>query len=219
MQSDIPKQYLLLAGSTVLEHTLNRLLMVDQVRGLVVSLSDNDEHWDAVQLSSDKPVLRASGGLQRYNSVLNALDALDEFDEFDGSSDWVLVHDAVRPCFSLSDIATLIETVGDNESGGLLAKPVSDTVKQQGDNQTVQATVDRQGLWQAMTPQLFPCNLLKSALENAINRGIEVTDESSAMECEGYKPLLIQGSVNNIKITRPEDLRLAELYLNEILCQ
>jgi 2-C-methyl-D-erythritol 4-phosphate cytidylyltransferase len=216
METDIPKQYLSLAGSTVLEHTLSRLLSAEQISGLVVSLNANDECWNTVQLCSDKPVLRCDGGSQRYDSVLNALEALGQHSDFDENCDWVLVHDAVRPCVSLSDITVLIETVGSNESGGLLATPVSDTVKRQGIDQTVQATIERKGLWQALTPQLFPYCILKDALLNAINEGVEVTDESSAMEHMGYKPLLIQGSVSNIKITRPGDLRMAELYLAEL---
>lgn len=223
MGADIPKQYLSLAGSPVLEHTLNRLLAVDQICGVIVSLSNNDEYWDTVrasiQLCSDKPVLRSKGGSQRCNSVLNALEELGQYDDFDENCDWVLVHDAVRPCVSLSDITALIEAVGSNESGGLLATPISDTVKRQGDDQTGQATVlatvERKSLWQALTPQFFPYCVLKDALLQAVKEDIELTDESSAMEHMGYKPLLIQGSVSNIKITRPEDLRLAELYLNE----
>ena len=216
METDVPKQYLSLAGSMVIEHTLNRLLKVDQVCGLVVALNNSDEYWDTVQLASDKAVLRADGGLQRCNSVLNALDRLAQHGDFDENRDWVLVHDAVRPCFSLSDVTALIESVGNNESGGLLATPVKDTIKRQDDNQAVQSTVERKGLWQALTPQFFPYRILKTALLAAINEGVEVTDESSAMEHLGYKPLLIQGSASNIKITRPEDLRLAELYLAEL---
>ena len=223
MGADIPKQYLSLAGSPVLEHTLNRLLAADQICGVVVSLSDKDEYWETIKLSSDKPVLRSNGGSQRCNSVLNALEELGQYDDFDENCDWVLVHDAVRPCVSLSDITALIEAVGSNESGGLLATPVSDTVKRQGDDQTGQATVlatvEREGLWQALTPQFFPYCVLKDALLKAVKEDVELTDESSAMEYMGYKPLLIQGSASNIKITRPGDLRLAELYLNEIVNQ
>jgi 2-C-methyl-D-erythritol 4-phosphate cytidylyltransferase len=216
METNIPKQYLTLTGSTVLEHTLNRLLTAKQICGLVVALNDDDEYWDSVRLHSEKPVLKCNGGSLRCNSVLNALETLSQYDDFDDKRDWVLVHDAVRPCVSLNDITALIEGVGSNESGGLLAIPVSDTVKRQADDQTVLATVERKDLWRALTPQFFPYGILKEALQKAVKDDVEVTDESSAMEYMGYKPLLIQGSVSNIKITRPGDLRLAEMYLAEL---
>lgn len=220
MQADIPKQYMSLAGKPVLEHTLSQLLAFDRMAGVIVSLSDNDEYWESIELNFDKPVLKCKGGSQRYHSVINALEALGQYEDFDEDRDWVLVHDAVRPCVSLNDISTLIETVGNEESGGLLARPVSDTIKRQGDEQavqkTVQATVEREGLWQALTPQFFPHGILKKALLKTIEDNIEVSDESSAMEYIGYKPLLVQGSATNIKITRPGDLRLAELYLKEM---
>jgi 2-C-methyl-D-erythritol 4-phosphate cytidylyltransferase len=215
MKNNTPKQYLPIAGATVLQHTLNRLLAADEVCGLVVSISESDEYWETMQCFSDKPVLTASGGVQRSDSVLNALETLGQYDGFDENCDWVLVHDAVRPCVSSSDISALIKTVGDNESGGLLATPVSDTVKRQGDDHTVQETVNREGLWKALTPQFFPYRILKDALVKAANDNIEVTDESSAMEYMGHKPLLIHGGVENIKVTLPGDLRLAELYLQE----
>lgn len=215
MQSDIPKQYLPLHGSTVLEHTLNRLLSVAAVKGLVISLLPQDKHWNGVQIHSDKPVLIAKGGAQRSDSVLNALNTLAQVDGFYETGDWVLVHDAVRPCVRVSDIELLIADVDDNESGGLLALPVRDTMKRQGTEPMVQDTIDRQGLWHALTPQLFPYRLLRDALSKAIEKGIVITDESSAVEHAGFCPLLVQGHEDNIKITRPGDLRLAELYLQE----
>lgn len=215
MQSDIPKQYLSLHGATVLELTLNRLLSVDAVKGLVIALQQHDEHWSSLQINSDKPVLVAEGGAERSDSVLNALHTLAQVDGFDETSDWVLVHDAVRPCVRVSDIESLIAEVGDNESGGLLALPVRDTMKRQGIEPVVQDTVDRQGLWHALTPQLFPYRLLCDALSKALEKGFTITDESSAMESAGFCPLLVQGHEDNIKITRPDDLRLAELYLQE----
>jgi 2-C-methyl-D-erythritol 4-phosphate cytidylyltransferase len=194
MQSDIPKQYLPLHGATVLEHTLNRLLSVDAVKGLAISLQQHDKL---------------------------ALNALLDVDGFDENLDWVLVHDAVRPCVRVSDIEFLITEVGENESGGLLALPVRDTMKRQvGDEQmgvepVVQDTVDREGLWHALTPQLFPYRVLRDALLKAVEKDVVITDESSAVEHVGLCPLLVQGHEDNIKITRPDDLRLAELYLQE----
>ena len=215
MRSDIPKQYLPLNGSTVLEHTLNKLLSVNAVNGLVIALHNDDQHWGSVQINSDKPLLKAQGGKQRSDSVLNALSALAELDGFDKTHDWVLVHDAVRPCVRTSDIELLISTVAQNEAGGLLALPVRDTMKRQTATSTVCETVDRKGLWHALTPQLFPYQVLVNALTHAAEKNSAITDESSAVEKTGVSPVLVQGHEDNIKITRPGDLRLAELYLQE----
>lgn len=215
MQTDIPKQYLPLCGSTVLEHTLNKLLSVDAVNGLVISLQPHDKYWDELQIRSDKPVLVAEGGVERSDSVSNALTALPNVAGFDELNDWVLVHDAVRPCVRTADIELLIKEVDTNEAGGLLALPVRDTMKRQNAEATVQGTVDREGLWHALTPQLFPYHVLRDALSKAKQQNIVITDESSAVEHAGFCPLLVQGHEDNIKITRPGDLRLAELFLQE----
>jgi 2-C-methyl-D-erythritol 4-phosphate cytidylyltransferase len=215
MQSDIPKQYLPLHGATVLEHTLNKLLSVNAVTGLVIALHNDDKHWSSVQISSEKTVLKVQGGKQRSDSVLNALHALTELDGFDKAQDWVLVHDAVRPCVRISDIELLISSVAQNGAGGLLALPVRDTMKRQGPTLAVRETLDREGLWHALTPQLFPYQVLFNALTHAVEKNSTITDESSAVEQTGVSPVLVQGHEDNIKITRPGDLRLAELYLQE----
>ena len=215
MQSDIPKQYLPLHGATVLEHTLNKLLSVNAVTGLVIALHNDDKHWSSVQISSEKTVLKVQGGKQRSDSVLNALHALTELEGFDKVKDWVLVHDAVRPCVRVSDIALLISAVAQNGAGGLLALPVRDTMKRQGSTLAVKETVDRERLWHALTPQLFPYQVLLNALTLAAEKNSPITDESSAVEQTGVNPVLVQGHEDNIKITRPGDLRLAELYLQE----
>ena len=213
MQSDIPKQYLPLAGSTVIENTIHRLLAASQVKGLSISLRHDDQYWSSVNIESSKPVIRAEGGAERCDSVLNAMKALAEYDDFNIDNDWVLVHDAVRPCVRLDDLDRLIEQVTSNESGGLLALPVRDTMKRASESQSVQVTVDREGLWHALTPQLFPYRALREALIKAMEEGVTVTDESSAMEHAGYAPKLVEGHEDNIKITRPNDLRLAELFI------
>ena len=213
MQSDIPKQYLRLAGRPVIEHTINRLLAVDQVRGIVVSLQAGDQYWPDIQIESDKPVVIAAGGKERCHSVINALDALSSQAGFRHQATWVLVHDAVRPCVSIRDIQNLIDITAGTESGGLLATPVRDTMKRQDDHQCVRQTVNRSGLWHALTPQLFAFDRLYQALRSALTDGFMVTDESSAMEHAGYCPKLVTGQEDNIKITRPADLRLAELYM------
>ena len=213
MQSEIPKQYLPLAGSTVIENTIDRLLASDKISGLAISLRHDDQNWGRVNINSSKPVVRADGGEERCDSVLNAMKALAGRDDFDANTDWVLVHDAVRPCVRIEDIDYLIEQATVNESGGLLSLPVRDTMKRASNEQIVLATIDRACLWHALTPQLFPYRALQEALIKAIEDGVSVTDESSAMEHAGYQPKLVEGYEDNIKITRPNDLVLAELFI------
>jgi 2-C-methyl-D-erythritol 4-phosphate cytidylyltransferase len=213
MQSDIPKQYLNLVGRPVIEHTINRLLAVEKVRGVVVSLQADDPYWPDVHIESDKPVYLAAGGNERCHSVINALDTLSGLADYQSGITWALVHDAVRPCVSIDDISNLIEYASASEAGGLLAMPVRDTMKRQDKDQRVSQTVDRTGLWHALTPQLFPCDTLRMALKTAVAAGFLVTDESSAMEHAGYHPRLVEGRADNIKITRPADLHLAGLLM------
>jgi 2-C-methyl-D-erythritol 4-phosphate cytidylyltransferase len=216
MQSDIPKQYLMLIDRPVIEHTIDRLLAVDRVKGIVVAIQADDPYWPDVQIESDKPVVVAAGGEERCHSVMNALDVVSGQPDYKPETTWALVHDAVRPCVDINDIQNLIDSVAGDESGGLLAIPVRDTMKRQDDDRRVKQTVDRTGLWHALTPQLFPCVQLSRALESALAEGRLVTDESSAMEQAGHRPKLVLGREDNIKITRPADLRLAELYLKSL---
>jgi len=214
MQSSSPKQYLKLNGTPVLQHCLQHLLDIPRVTGLVVAIRDDDQYWSSIKLNTDKPVIVVQGGAERCDSVLNALQSLPQQAMFNTKQDWVMVHDAVRPCVRHADIERLIDTVGTDPAGGLLAMPVRDTMKRQQNNATVAQTVDREGLWHAQTPQLFPWQALHQALLDARQKGHLITDESSAMEMAGYAPQLVEGSADNIKITRAEDLRLAELYLD-----
>jgi len=211
MQSNIPKQYLELNGRPVLEHTVNALLQNDFITGLVIALQHDDGYWSDIKIASNKPVIRAEGGKERADSVLNALEALVSYQQFT-EHDWVMVHDAVRPCLSQIDINNLATGV-DSDSGGLLALPVRDTMKRQNQNNAVEKTIERDKLWHALTPQYFPALRLKAALEHAQANCLTVTDDSSAMELAGYSPTLVTGQEDNIKITRPDDLRLASLYL------
>jgi 2-C-methyl-D-erythritol 4-phosphate cytidylyltransferase len=212
MQSNRPKQYLKLNGRPVLEHTVNALLQNDFITGLVIALQHDDGYWSDIKITSNKPVIRAEGGKERADSVLNALEALVSYQQFT-EHDWVMVHDAVRPCLSQIDINNLATGV-DSDSGGLLALPVRDTMKRQNQNNTVEKTVERDKLWHALTPQYFPALRLKAALEHAKANHLTVTDDSSAMELAGYSPTLVTGQEDNIKITRPDDLRLASLFLD-----
>ncbi len=217
MQSAIPKQYLRLHNKTILQHSCERLLTLDAVCGLVVAVREDDRRWsDVAQTLSaqhSKPVVTVSGGQERADSVLSALQYLLQTQTGD---EWVLVHDAVRPCVRAADIEQLIATaLTTNNHGALLAMPVRDTMKRANADGQVAATVEREHLWHALTPQCFPLEALSRALEQAAQQGFSVTDESSAMEHAGYRPQLVQGADDNIKITRPDDLGLAERSLSE----
>lgn len=213
MGTKVPKQYLPLAGMPVLTHTLNRLGSFPGLRGIVVGLSPDDLHWEQVeQQVADLPVplYRCAGGTERAETVLKALDHLSPQAR---RGDRVLVHDAVRPCVRHTDIATLIRATEGLEEGGLLAAPVVDTIKRSDDHNHVIETVDRNCLWRALTPQLFPMEALRTALQQAMDQGLAITDEASAMESAGFRPLCIPGNPDNVKITWPTDLALAEYIL------
>lgn len=216
MQSDIPKQYMSLNGRPVIEHTIDALLQNKNISGLVIALQPDDDYWPEVEITSEKTVLRTTGGKERSDSVLNAIHELFRYEGFSRDTDWVMVHDAVRPCLRQQDIDKLANEVND-DNGGLLALPVRDTMKRQNtaDDAEIRVveTVDRENLWHALTPQYFPVLSLKNALEAAQQNNLLITDESSAMELAGYFPRLVEGNEDNIKITRPGDLRLAGLYL------
>jgi 2-C-methyl-D-erythritol 4-phosphate cytidylyltransferase len=209
MQSDRPKQYLPLADKTVLEQTLAKLDAVNPITEIIVALSAEDPFWNELKLELHKPLRTVVGGRERMHSVLNAVLSIPDLDE----NDWLLVHDAARPCVHPENIIRLIEQLQQHTCGGLLAVPVADTLKSSDSSRQITATVDRSGLWQAQTPQLFRATLLRDALLNCIERQIVVTDEASALEAMGYSPLLVEGRTDNLKITRAEDLVLAEFYL------
>jgi len=213
MAADLPKQYLPLHGSTVLEHTLNALFACESIEGVVLALSPDDAYWPEIAPRfGGKNLACVAGGDERCHSVLNAVRHLRGFAD---ERDWVLVHDAARPCVRAGDVCALIEALSEDPCGGLLGVPVSDTMKRLGRDGRVAETVDRQDLWHAQTPQMFRLGLLQSALEQALAQGRLVTDEASAMEMAGYRPCLVRGQPDNIKITVPSDLALAEFYLQE----
>jgi 2-C-methyl-D-erythritol 4-phosphate cytidylyltransferase len=211
MSSDVPKQYLTLGEKTVLEHTLDALLANQRLAGVVVVLSGSDSYWQDIQPRYlARPVETVTGGAERCHSVLNGLQQLAGRAD---AHDWVLVHDAARPCVRQSDMDTLMNTVSDTDDGGLLGVPVADTMKQADTDSRVSATVSRDGLWHAYTPQMFRVGQLQAALQQAIDRHLPVTDEASAMELAGYRPRMVQGHRDNIKITVASDLQLAAFYL------
>lgn len=212
MGTDIPKQYLMLAGRTVLEHSLAALDMIADLAGLMVVLAPDDLHWPQLRLLLRTPLVTTSGGAERADSVANALAQLSLSAAPD---DWVLVHDAARPCVRAADLKLLISQLQQDPVGGLLATPVRDTMKQADAEQRCESTPDRARLWHALTPQMFRIGMLREALLAAQAAGVSVTDEASAMEYVGHCPRLIEGHPDNLKITRPDDLALAEFYLTQ----
>lgn len=208
MAASLPKQYLTLRGSTVAEHTLSRLLAFAPIQQIVVATSASDLWWPQLGIAHHKRIRSVLGGDTRAHSVLNGLQALKEVA---GERDWVLVHDMARPCVRLSDIESLLRECG--PEGAILATSITDTVKR-ADQQHILATVPRQQLWRALTPQLFPLYALCDALASALADGADITDEASAMERIGVQPRLVAGQPDNIKITLPSDLPLAGFYLD-----
>jgi 2-C-methyl-D-erythritol 4-phosphate cytidylyltransferase len=212
MGSEIPKQYLTLNGRAVIEHTLQTLLDNPKIEGIYFSISPDDSYWGETVVATHPKIRRVDGGTERCHSVLNALKLLMETAE---PEDWVLVHDAARPCLRPDDIDLLMDSLSEHPVGGLLGVPVRDTMKRtDGDGATTE-TVSRDGLWHAYTPQMFRLGVLHQALLSAIEKGLMVTDDASAIELAGMRPQMVEGHDDNIKITRPEDLALASFYLNQ----
>lgn len=204
MRADRPKQYLQLAGRTILEHTLDCFLDHPRLKGLVLSLAADDPFWPALPCATDPRIQRVEGGAERADSVLAGLLCLVELGAQAG--DWVLVHDAARPNLARSDLDRLLAELADDPVGGLLAVPARDTLKRIGADGRVAETVDRSLIWQAYTPQMFRFAALHRALADALVAGVAVTDEASALEWAGQAPKLVEGRADNLKITRPEDL-------------
>lgn len=204
MRADRPKQYLQLAGRTILEHTLDCFLDHPRLKGLVLSLAAGDPFWPALPCATDPRIQRVEGGAERADSVLAGLLRLVELGAQEG--DWVLVHDAARPNLARSDLDRLLAELADDPVGGLLAVPARDTLKRIGADGRVAETVDRSLIWQAYTPQMFRFAALHRALADALVAGVAVTDEASALEWAGQAPKLVEGRADNLKITRPEDL-------------
>lgn len=230
MQADRPKQYLSMTVNgitkTVMEFTLDHLLnyhSLHHFHKVVVVVSTGDPYWQEISTArgydKDDRIVVVDGGSERCYSVLNALTAIRKIENYEHA--WVAVHDVARPCLSYSDLDELFIALQDYNSGGILAAPVRDTMKRgvaaessKNESSKIDHTVDRDQLWHALTPQMFPLNSLLNNLQSALADGFEVTDEASAMEHAGAKPKLVSGRSDNLKITRPEDLKLAEFYLN-----
>jgi 2-C-methyl-D-erythritol 4-phosphate cytidylyltransferase len=206
MGASCPKQYLPLAGKFLIEHTLERLLNHPRIERVVVPLASDDEFFATLAVASHPRIRVTTGGVERAHSVLQGL-ALVE-------SEWVLVHDAARPCITHQDIDRLIHA-GLAGDGAILGSRVRDTMKRSDASGRIQKTVDRAQLWHALTPQFFRCDVLRSALQDGLEQGAAITDEASAMELAGWHPLMVEGRADNIKVTRPEDLALAALFLSQ----
>jgi len=212
MGAEIPKQYLKLLDKTVIEHTLGRLAGHQGIAGIVIAVAEHDSQWSGINHDYDVPIHTVIGGRERHHSVLNGLRALSDFCE---PNDWVLVHDAARPCVRREDIDKLITTLIDHPVGGILGVPVADTMKRVDNDNIIAATVNRAGLWHAQTPQMFRLGQLIDAIKDAMDIKMPITDEASAMEIKGFSPMLVEGHKDNIKITGHQDLLLAELYMQQ----
>jgi 2-C-methyl-D-erythritol 4-phosphate cytidylyltransferase len=185
---------------------------MDELVRIVVAVSAEDVYWPELAISQHSRLQTTVGGNERCHSVLNGLSALDNQARED---DWVMVHDAARPCVRISDIRRLITQSQAAGIGGILAMRVRDTMKKSSINNEITETVNRDSLWHALTPQFFRFAQLKTALQAAIDDGFEVTDEASAMEHAGFHPLLVEGASDNIKVTLPADLSLAGFFLQQ----
>ncbi|MCH1929046.1 2-C-methyl-D-erythritol 4-phosphate cytidylyltransferase [Shewanella sp. A25] len=201
-----PKQYLELLGQSILAHTLDKLLSHQQISLVIVALHPEDDIFASLPQASHPKLTTVIGGGERADSVLAAL-AKAPVDS------WALVHDAARPCLAVTDIDKLLTSRSQFPQGAILAMPVRDTMKRSNGAGEIQTTVCRDNLWHALTPQLFPTAVLKLHLEGALAAGAVVTDEASAMEWAGISPGLVAGRADNIKVTHPDDLELAELFL------
>ena len=205
---DRPKQYVEIAGKSLLAHTLKSLTEVGPILGIAVGLASDDRWWHENIVASDSILGTYVGGVSRAETVLRGLEYLEPHAH---TGDWVLVHDAARPCVRPLDVERLISERGDSSSGALLAVPVSDTIKQSNGLDQVERTISREGLWCAQTPQLFSYRALRDSLQRSDLA--TVTVDSSAMEAAGYTPHLVLGRADNLKVTTREDLELAALIL------
>jgi len=212
MGNKLPKQYLSLAGRPMIYHAVRTLCFSSEITSVFVVLDSEDSEWLKYDWSefSSKLIVFNCGGETRAMSILNGLKTASEA-SFIGDDDWVLVHDAARPCLSEELLKKLLNELADDAVGGLLAVPLSDTLKRSGANDRVKKTESRKDLWQAQTPQMFRYKLLMDALCKPDS--ITMTDDASAVEALGLYPKLVLGDVRNIKITYPQDLTLAELIL------
>ena len=206
-----PKQYLEIRGCSLIEHCLRPFLEHPDIRGVVVALAPGDSWWGQLPAAVRNAVRVVEGGPERLHSVRNCLRHLLSMGT---AADWVLVHDAARPCLRREDVDLLLTRAGAHAVGGILAVPARDTMKRARSTGEVEVTVDRRNLWHALTPQMFRLGALEQAISRSIAAGTLVTDEAQAMELAGASGLLVQGHADNIKVTLADDLAIAELFLS-----
>ena len=210
MGSAVPKQFLHVGDKTIIEWTVLALAGNERIDGLYIGLSGNADRSQWINAIHAKIDGVFAGAQMRAGTVLNGLQHM--LGQGCSADDWVLIHDANRPLLLQNDITQLIETVGDDENGGILSLPVHDTLKL-GESGAICKTLDREDCFRALTPQMFKLGLLRDALSHAIENNLEITDESQAMEQAGFRPNLVVGSATNIKITTPSDLKFAEAIM------
>ncbi len=208
--AEIPKQYLSVAGKALLTHVLDVFDRIERVRGIVVVIAAQDPYWPRLGWQGGKPLYTVTGGAERCHSVINALRYLRRLAQ---DQDWVLVHDAARPCLTRQDVDKMFKVLDGHEVGGLLAAPVTDTLKQADAQGDCVATVERTDKWRALTPQMFRYAVLYQALSRVIEDHVVVTDDAEAVERAGHRLRLVPGRADNLKVTCREDLALAECFL------
>ena len=211
MATTLPKQYLPLRHQTVIEITLKKLLAVNNVKKIIVSLHAEDDHWQTLDCARNPKIHTVIGGKERSDSVLAALKYIQHQAR---ERDWIMIHDAARACIMNETIELMLTAMEDEDIGGVLAVASDDTLKQVTD-QRIHSTLDRRTIWRAQTPQMFRYQLLYRCLSNAISNNHPITDDASAIEIAGYAPRIISGRKDNIKITHPEDLHFAEFILKQ----
>lgn len=206
MGASLPKQYLLLNGKTILERTIDALLSCEEVGRVIVVISQGDPYFASCKFKDPERVVSAIGGAERKDSVRRGLEKAE--------TAWVMVHDAARPMVRPEEVKKLVQACLSCDQGGILVSRVAETVKE-GDGRTIEKTIDRSKLFKAQTPQLFKTNELIHALDEADKKGLNVTDEASALELMGEHPLMVLGNPLNFKLTEPEDLRIASALIKE----
>jgi 2-C-methyl-D-erythritol 4-phosphate cytidylyltransferase len=210
MGSEVPKQYLTIGTRTVLAHTLDVLAGHNGIAGVVVAIAADDTRWVTSDAALKDKLRVVVGGVERCHSVLAGIEA---FADVASDDDWILVHDAARPCLRSIDIDRMVDELRTSAVGGILAVPVRDTLKRCNSSAEIVQTVDRTNLWHALTPQMFRMGKMRDALLQTLERGLLVTDEAQAIEAAGFIPRIVEGHADNIKITHPADLTLAEIFL------
>ena len=222
MQSEIPKQYLKINNKTVIEHTLECFINHPKIAGVVVVKHSEDSYWDQLHYKfQTTPVFTTEGGVDRNDSVLQGIKYLMNIKQL-AADTWVMVHDAARPCLPKTDIDALLSIRQSDCIGGILASPVRDTMKRvskinedQSDSLMVSHTESREGLWHALTPQMFRLSKLFEAIRYCQNNNIMVTDDCSAMAALGLNPIIVEVSHNNIKVTYADDIALASFFIKQ----